>query len=279
MPLNRFRIRLPSLLAGRYVRYVTGFGVAVGVGMAPFLGKYKILLFESLLELFPEDSKRSLIPISAFLMGLVAVAVQFYSGEVILRESIRRRFTFGFAVILLAFVGLVILYQPKHVLPVPDPSTRRNEPVILGWSRLPKGKICPCETTESDLECVYAIGIPYLDICWPSIPEVQSTLHLLYLTLMGGFGGLIGLLLLQEEARRQEEEARQREEETRRREEEARRQAKKKRARKQGKTLKPAGPTAPEARAAAEAPGAPEEPPEGADRSGAAPENSDFDDD
>ena len=123
MPLNRFRIRLPSLLAGRYVRYVTGFGVAVGVGMAPFLGKYKIALFESLLELFPEDSKRSLIPISAFLMGLVAVAVQFYSGEVILRESIRRRFTFGFAVILLAFVGLVILYQPKHVLPVPDPLT------------------------------------------------------------------------------------------------------------------------------------------------------------
>jgi TIR domain-containing protein len=202
--MSRFRIRLPSTLAGRYVRYILGFGVGVGVGMAPFLGKYKIPLFEPLLGLFPEESKVSLIPTSAFLMGLVAVAIQFYSGEEIQQGIIGRRFRIGFPLVILALAALYALYNSR-VLQINDPKTGSYVPYILGWSRLPKGQVCTCISEESDLECAYALGLD-LRRCWPSIPQVQMSLHLLYLTLTGGFGTLIGLLLLQEEARQQQKE-------------------------------------------------------------------------
>jgi hypothetical protein len=239
---------------GRYVRYVVGFGVAVGVGLAPFLGKYKVPLFESLLELIPESSKHTLIPLSAFLMGLVAVAIQFYAGDNISQKSIKRRFTLGFAAILLAFIALVLLYTPKHVLRIPDPSTGSYEPVVLGWSRLPTGKICTCTPTDSDLMCAYALGLDSLEICWPSIPQVQLSLHLLYLILTGGFGGLIGALLFREEARRQAKERAKEKEARRQAKEEALRQAGKKKAPRPVKKSKPADSTAPEAATAQEAP-------------------------
>lgn len=227
--MSRSNFRLPSLLANRYVRYVTGFGVAVGIGLAPFLGKYKVPLFEPLLNLFPPDSRSTLIPLSAFLMGLIAVAIQFYASETIERPAIRRRFTFGFAAILLAFVGLATIYTPQRVLRLRDPSTGRDEPVILGWSR---SESCPCEA-ESDEDCYYSLESP--DDCWPSASQVQLTLHLLYLTLTGGFGGLIGLLLLQEEARQQEKKK------------QAQKQASKKPApKRRRRSPKPAAPPVPE---------------------------------
>ncbi len=241
MPVTRFHIRLPSVLAGRYVRYVMGFGVAVGVGMAPFLGNYKVPLFESLLELFQEESKTTLIPISAFLMGLVAVAIQFYAGENIVRKNIRRRFAFGLAAILVAFGGLVAIYGTDRVISIPvpssDPSTKHYARVILGWSRAAN---CDCRDEPNDLECAYDLGM-HLETCWPSIPQVRLSLYLLYLTLTGGFGSLIGLLLLQEEARRQE---------------------KKKKARPPSKKSRRPRRAAPKTPAAGEAPGSPEPPPQ-----------------
>jgi hypothetical protein len=248
-------IRLPTVLMGRYVRYVIGFGVAVGVGLAPFLGKYKVPLFEALLELIPESSKHTLIPLSAFLMGLVAVAIQFYAGDNISQKSIRRRFTLGFAAILIAFIALVLLYTPQHVLPVPDPSTGSHQPVILGWSRLPAGKICTCTPTESDLDCLYALGGPEsVEICWPSVHQVRLSLHLLYLILTGGFGGLIGALLFRDEARRQAKEKAKEKETRRQAREEALRQAEKKKAPRRVKKSKPADSTAPGTATAQEAP-------------------------
>ena len=77
----------PTPLAQRYVRYVVGFGVAVGVGLAPFLGKVPGL--DVLARLFPPDLKSTLIPFSAFLMGLIAVAIQYYSAESISRPVLR----------------------------------------------------------------------------------------------------------------------------------------------------------------------------------------------
>jgi hypothetical protein len=193
-----------SDLAIRYGKYVMAFGVAVVVGMAPFLGKYKMPMFEALLELFPEDSKSPLIPISALLMGLVAVVTQLYSGERIVPKIIFKRLAIILMAIILAIVGLINIYTPKRVLRIFDPSDGQAKPVILGWTRLPKGGTCDCESKESDRDCAYAVGVDALETtCWPTIPQVQLSLHLLYLLSTGGFGGLIGLLLLQDEARRQ----------------------------------------------------------------------------
>jgi TIR domain-containing protein len=202
--MRRFRIQLPSALAVRYVRYILGFGVAVGVGLAPFLGKYKLPFFEPLLGLFPGASKLSLIPTSAFLMGLVAVAVQFYSGEEIPQGTIRKRFGVGLLLVTLAFAALYVLYDSR-MLQIKDPRTGIYVPHILGWSRLPEGRVCKCRSEEDDHMCAYALGLD-LGRCWPSIPQVRMALHLSYLTLTGGFGALIGLLLLQEEARRQKKQ-------------------------------------------------------------------------
>src|SRR4051812_25046827 len=70
----------PTPLAKRFVRSVLGFGVGVGLGLAPFLGKLGVPGFSALLSLFPEALSAFLIPVSAFLMGMLAAVTQFYSG-------------------------------------------------------------------------------------------------------------------------------------------------------------------------------------------------------
>ncbi|HEX9671603.1 MAG TPA: hypothetical protein VGC93_19195 [Thermoanaerobaculia bacterium] len=170
--------------------------------MAPFLGKYRVPGFEPLLQLFPESSKTFLISTSAFLMGIVAVVVQFYSGETITRSDVSRRFKRSAATILVAFFTLVTLYSWR-VLRVKDPETGRYEPVVLGWWRISNAEGCGC-TTRDDFKCAEGLGFGAdLGSCWPHYGQVMTSLQLIYLGLTGGFGGLIGLLLLQEEARRQ----------------------------------------------------------------------------
>lgn len=199
--MKRPALRLPTILANRYVRYAVGFGVAVPIGLAPLLGKYRVKGFEPLLSLFPEASKTFLIATSAFLMGIVAVVIQFYAGESIARHEIRKRFKRSTVAILVALFALVTLYSLR-VLRVRDPVTARYEPVILGWWRVSEEAGCGC-TTDDDLECADGLGYSDLGSCWPHRGQVELSLQLLYLVLTGGLGALIGLVLLQEEARRQ----------------------------------------------------------------------------
>lgn len=240
MPVSSFRIQLPSTRIGRYVRHVLGFGVAVAVGMAPFLGKKEVPFFEPLVDLFSETSKIPLIPLSAFLMGFVALRIQFYAGDKISSRTINRRFAIWSTIMLVAFTGFVVIYT-ERVLQVPEPRTGSNMPVILGWQRLPTGKICACLPSENDLMCAYSLGLgnqlKNLEICWPSIWQVRLSLHLLYLGLTSGFGAMIGLLLLKEEAlqqakARREEKAKKEEERAKKAEEEKAREAKSSKGRK-----------------------------------------------
>ncbi|MFL6292114.1 MAG: hypothetical protein ACJ759_14565 [Thermoanaerobaculia bacterium] len=192
---------LPTPLARRYVRYVVGFGVAVGIGLAPFLGKVPGL--DVLARLFPSDLRSILIPFSAFLMGLIAVAIQFYSGESIDRPILRRRFTRSLVVLL---IGLLLLITLHNLLVVQFPINggRSSIPVIVAQSRT---KDCGCKSSD-DIECLVEISISprAVERCWGSRPLKMSrlVLSLSYLLVTGGFGALIGLLLLQEESRRRE---------------------------------------------------------------------------
>jgi TRAP-type C4-dicarboxylate transport system permease small subunit len=195
----------PPPLARRWAARVVGFGIAVGIGMAPFLGK--VAGVDALLDLFPKNLHGTLLPLSVFLMGIIAVAIQFHSGETIARARLRRRFSFSLSgllaglVLFIAFYSLFVKRVPYH----PQPGVEESAPVIIAWSRI---DTCGCPDGETDLECLRSVSTTpeAIESCWGSRPLqlVRLALSLAYLALTGGFAALVGLLVLQEEiARRQ----------------------------------------------------------------------------
>lgn len=192
----------PTPLARKLVRYVVGFGIGVGLGMAPFLGKVRGV--EALLQLFPDNMHAMLLPLSVFLMGLVAAAVQFYSGESISRQALRRRFKLGLISLLAGLALFLILYSTFV-----ERFTYRHRdgkiesiPVILGFSRTPT---CLCDPRVSNAKCLEQLTLQTgaIESCWGRpVRLVQLAFSFSYLLLTGGFAALIGLLLLQEQSRK-----------------------------------------------------------------------------
>lgn len=196
----------PTAVARQFVRLILGFSLGVGLGLAPFLGNREVPGFEALLGLYPTHHREMLVPLGAFTMGVLAVVVQFYSVENVSRVTIRRFFrrtlaAIGAALVLLTFISV------RYVEPVK--TARGIDRFILVGERLPK---CPCDQdTEvhfSNLHCLLLLGDDRGAIaqCWSEDAEKNVVLVLVpsYLLLTGGFGALIGLLILQNTARRQE---------------------------------------------------------------------------
>lgn len=192
--------KVPTPLARRFVSYVVGFGIAVGIGLSPFLGKVPGV--DALLDVFPRSLWSTLIPLSVFLMGFIAIVVQFYSGETIRRTTIRRRFKWGLGG-LLAGLALLIVFHNLLVVTVPFAGGEKTAPFLIGFSRRAD---CDCTpSTVSDAECVKQLSfdVTKIETCW-NTGLSRPILQLSYLLLTGGFAALVGLLLLQMEARRQE---------------------------------------------------------------------------
>lgn len=188
----------PTPLSRRFVRYVMGFGVGVAAGVAPFLGLLEVPGFQALLQLFPESQRATLIPLSAFLMGLVAVGVEFASR----RErspNLRRWFLLAFAAVAAGFVWLAAVYDTR-VIRIDIPAAEKVYTEVIAPERLPP-PACPCAAAVSDEECLREYLHPSrVESCWGNRALRRSKLLLRagYLLLTGGFGALIGLLLLQE---------------------------------------------------------------------------------
>lgn len=200
----------PTPLARRYVRYILGFAVGVAVGLAPFLGVLEVPLFTPLLSLFPETLKAITVPFSSFVMGLVAVGVQFAAGEEVSRRWLRWCFAGTFLAILVGVVVLLNLYT-ETVLTVPGVATAEgrkiNMRLVVGGPRpVPVIPGCRCEPAQTDVACIEEIGFENPRVCWGQrqVDRAERSLTLAYLFLTGSFGALIGLLLLQEESRRKE---------------------------------------------------------------------------
>lgn len=198
-------LRAPTPVTRRLVRYVVGFGVGSVVGMAPFLGSLEVPHFRALPTLFPANMQDLFAPFAGFLIGLVVVAVQFYSEERIPRAKVRRRFFLLFLLLLVGLLLFVVFYF-LFVVRVPALQGEKVVPMLIGWEMAPE-----CECVEEGLrtrpiECIKKLSLDRarIEACWGRRSLLLSGLLLTvgYLLLTGGFVALVGLVVLQRPGKR-----------------------------------------------------------------------------
>lgn len=198
MPSN---LPSPPSLAQKWVRYLLGFGVSVAVGLAPYLGRVRIPLFSSLLSLIPENIQDTLLPLSAALMGIVAVLVQWYGSDKLTKTWLKRRFSL---IVILAIVSflLLTLVHVLAVVKVPYDGGKKSVSFLVGFSR-PNNP--PCTAEISDADCIQRLTFNPVRIesFWGDrqIRLAKLSLILPYLTFTSLFGMLVGLLLLKDATR------------------------------------------------------------------------------
>jgi hypothetical protein len=185
-------------LSKRYIRYVLGFGVTTAVGLAPFLGRVGVPGFSSLLGLVPYQLQDDVVPLAAFLMGLVAVALEYYAGEEITSGRIRLLFPAGLAALL---VGVVLFTFFSEAFVAKAQSGSLKVAVIVAAARRSE---CKCDKAISDEKCIQEVTLAGLASCWDAAALLPRKLALsfTYLFLTGGFGALIALLIIVERLRR-----------------------------------------------------------------------------
>src|SRR5215475_12041913 len=99
--------KLPRL-ASDWVRYLLGFTVSIGVGLAPYLGLVGVPLFTPLLSLIPHSLQSIAIPISIASMGIIAVVVQWRKRDSSRPLEFRLALTFALTTLVL-FITLQVL--------------------------------------------------------------------------------------------------------------------------------------------------------------------------
>ncbi len=191
----------PTKLAQQFVRYFGGFALGVGLALVPAL---------PLSVLFPNDLRPVLVAISAFVLGVIALAVQFVSSERLSRRLVRRLFIVALAAVAVGLVLLVPIYLTRVVeldVPAAEQSTQR---FVVGSERLDP-PACPCPKGQSDKDCLKEyISAERIAQCWGKPDLVYSQLWLLsgFVVVTTGFGAMIGALLLQGIAIRREQRQR-----------------------------------------------------------------------
>ncbi len=189
----------------RFARLVFEFFVGLAIGLAPFLGTKNVPGFRALISVIPFQITYNLITLSAFLMGIIVVAVQFYSEERISRSLLNR--LFGIALIALV-VGFV-LFNHLRIEYTVEVERGRSTVTVLTSSSPKKACFDVCPNPEDNPEeCIKILSFNSSAIasCWDS-KEIRRRGELLgfsYLVLTGGVGVLIGFLLLQEKLLREE---------------------------------------------------------------------------
>ena len=192
-------IRPATSLSRRFVRYLLGFGVGVAVGLAPYLGLLNIPLFKPLLTLIPESIREIVLPLSAALMGTVAIVVQWYGGEHLTRAWTKKMFARTLVVLALTFVALTVVHTLVVVtLPIEDD---RSISFVVGFTRPNRP---PCTADVSDAACIKEITSDpsAIESFWGDrqIRIAKLALIFSYLLFTSSFGALVGLTLLRDQA-------------------------------------------------------------------------------
>jgi len=193
-------IQPPTPLARKLIRYIVGFGVGTSIGLAPYLGVVNVPLFKPLLSLIPDSIQDTVIPLSAALMGTLAVVIQWYAGEAITQKALRKLFARTLIVTLLTFVVLTVVHT---LVVVTLPRTAGESwSFVVGFTRPLRP---PCTAEVSDAECIKAVTTDPSAIAsfWGDRQIKIATLSLMfsYILFTSSFGTLVGLLVLKESKR------------------------------------------------------------------------------
>ncbi len=194
--------RPPTRLAARFARYVAGFGIGVAIGLAPFLGRLDIPLAAPLLHLLPVSLQNMAIPLSGALMGLVAVAVQWYAREKVSKQKLRTMFRRTAAAGIVSFLLLLVL-NTLVVVPVPYLGGEKSYSFLVGFVRPDRE---PCLAGISNAECINRLSFDAVAVrsFWGerNVQFAALSMTLSYLAFTSTFGVLIGLLLVRDERER-----------------------------------------------------------------------------
>jgi hypothetical protein len=192
------RIPAPTPPARRYINYMLSFGISVGIGLSPLLGKLNIPGFSSILSLYPTSLAGIVIPFAAFLMSVPALAVQYYGMEITEGTVLNRWFTRA----LLSHVVLLITGVAFYlflVVRVPVEAGKDYATYAVGFQQRPSSpcasqslKVCIGRQVSFDPGSVEAL-----------FPDWQVSLSKLilsvnYCVIMLSLGALVGILILRE---------------------------------------------------------------------------------
>lgn len=194
--------QLPTPLIKDWVYYVLGFGAAVGIGLAVWLGKVGVPLFSPLLDIIPNELRSTLIPLSSALMGIVAVVVQFYADK---RGNTDRLFALALAFTVAAFIALVIV-RTKLVVPIETtPGTRVTFLVCLTVpQKVPCIGIGKSECIERLTFNPSYIRSFFGDSC---LENAELGVEAAYLMFMACFGLMVGIVVAKRKLKQQQEAA------------------------------------------------------------------------
>jgi ABC-type multidrug transport system fused ATPase/permease subunit len=196
------RVPPPPPLARRLIRYILGFGVSFAIGLAPYLGRLEVPGFTPLLSLIPASIQDTAIPLSAALMGIVAVVIQWQGSERVSQRWLRRWFFRTLLLALFSFIALTVVHT-FVVVKVDILGGRDSERFLVGFVRPIKP---PCTEDISDSECIkkLTLDVSKIESFWgdKQIRLAKLSLTLPYLLFMSSFGLVVGLLLLKEESSR-----------------------------------------------------------------------------
>ena len=138
----------------RFIATFRGTGIAVAIGIAPFLGTVQIPAFKPLAGLLPFQIRGDTVTISIFVMGIIAAAVQFYAAEDLSPERIKKRFGY----VLVAMVVGLVFFVVVHDLFTETVTVKAGTfNVLIGPQRL---EACACSTCAcppaitSDGDCI-----------------------------------------------------------------------------------------------------------------------------
>jgi hypothetical protein len=184
-------------LATKWAKYVVGFGVSVAIGLAPYLGKLDVPLFTPLLNLIPPTVQDTAIPLSAALMGVVAVLIEWYGMSSLTIETVQKWFSRTVLWIIAGFILLTII-QTKVVARVPISSGKQTASFLVG---LRDPHTPPCEKVGK-AECIKLITMDpaKIESHWgdDNIASARLALVFSYLAFTSGFGFLVGMLVLRQ---------------------------------------------------------------------------------
>ena len=193
---NTNKPKPPTKIANDCVRYLVGFGVGVAIGLAPYLGDLDIPLFTPLLSLIPATLQDTVIPLSAAIMGVVAVVIEWYGRERITLVWLRKMFNRTLIIALSAFLILISIHT-LYVVRIPIDGASDAVSFVVGLERPLRE---PCTENISDAECIKLLTFDpsLVSSFWGdrSIRTASLMLMLAYLVFTSTFGSLVGLVLL-----------------------------------------------------------------------------------